>query len=193
MAAFHPGRGRRAYGRSTSIGWLEGHDDDPNDDATLRRVKVYQPILDALAARLGSSLKTIVLFGSQARGDATPESDHDFLVVASDLPLSVVDRQRLLRTYLIPVAAQLPGTIAFVARTPDELRANLSPLLVDVCADGYCLVGAEYFEPLRARALAAITQSGLQRRRVGGTLMWVFPQPHLHNWRLDWDGFHDRV
>jgi hypothetical protein len=159
----------------------------------MRRVEAYQPILDALTARLGSGLKTIVLFGSQARGDATPESDHDILVVANELPASVVDRQRLLRACLIPVAAHLPGPIAFVARTPEELRADLSPLLVDVCADGRCLLGAEYFEPLRARALAAIAQSGLLRRRVGGTLMWVFPEPRLHDWRLDWDGFHDRV
>jgi hypothetical protein len=99
----------------------------------------------------------------------------------------------MLRACLIPVAASLPGSIAFVARTPDEMLANLSPLLVDVCADGQCLLGAEYFEPLRAKALAALAQSGLQRRRVGGTLMWVFPTPRLHDWRLDWDGFHDRV
>ncbi len=159
----------------------------------MRSVDPYRPVVDALAALLGPGLKAVVLFGSQARGDATPDSDHDILVVAENLPSSPLDRQRLLRATLQPIADRLPGTIAFLARTPDEVLANLSPLLVDVCADGRCLLGAAYFEPLRARALAAVRQSGLRRTRVAGALMWVFPQPRLTDWRLDWDGFHDRV
>jgi hypothetical protein len=156
-------------------------------------VDPYSPLVETLAALLGPGLKAVVLFGSQARGDATPESDHDILVVADTLPASPLDRQRLLRTSLRPIADRLPGPVAFLARTPDEVLANLSPLLVDVCADGRCLFGPGYFEPLRARALAAVNQSGLQRRRVAGAIMWVFPKPRLADWRLDWDGFHDRV
>ncbi|HYK91360.1 MAG TPA: nucleotidyltransferase domain-containing protein [Acidobacteriota bacterium] len=37
----------------------------------------YDVLLQALFAAFGSQLKTVVLFGSRARGDALPDSDHD--------------------------------------------------------------------------------------------------------------------
>lgn len=46
----------------------------------------YTTLLQALTAAFGSRLKTIVLFGSRARGEAVPDSDHDIFVVAEDLP-----------------------------------------------------------------------------------------------------------
>ena len=42
-------------------------------------------------AKLGDHVKQIVLFGSQARGDATEYSDYDFLVVVDTHPASVRD------------------------------------------------------------------------------------------------------
>lgn len=39
----------------------------------------------ALRSRFGSRLRELTLFGSQARGDAGPESDVDLLVVIDDL------------------------------------------------------------------------------------------------------------
>ncbi len=159
----------------------------------MTRVTEYQPVLDVLAQHLGARLRAVVLFGSRARGTATPSSDHDLLVVADEWPASLLDRQRMIREWLAPVVLNAPGAIAFVAKTPREVSDNLSPLLIDVCADGLCLFGADYFEPLRARALAAVKQAGLERRTVGDTLMWVFPQPRLGDWTLDWDGFHDGV
>jgi uncharacterized protein len=36
---------------------------------------------DSLRQKLGSSLKSVILFGSQARGDATDASDFDLVVV----------------------------------------------------------------------------------------------------------------
>jgi hypothetical protein len=80
-----------------------------------------------------------------------------------------------------------------VARTPTEVESNLTPLLLDVCAEGVCLFGDAYFQPLRTLALRALGQSGLQRQSVAGTLMWVFPQARTPNWSLDWNGFHDGV
>src|SRR5450759_5734797 len=71
--------------------------------------------------------------------------------------------------------------------------SNLTPLLLDVCAEGICLFGDAYFQSLRTLALRALDQSGLQRQLVAGTLMWVFPHARTPNWRLDWNGFHDGV
>ena len=155
----------------------------------------YTPVLNVLRGHFGGRLRAVVLFGSQARGEASPVSDHDLFVVADDLPLDLFARDRELRLILMPILAQLPGSISFVARTPTELLANLSPLMVDVCVDGVCLYGQGFFEPLRRKALEALRAAGLSRQRIAGTLMWVFPQARTTNWTLDWDGFkiHDRV
>ncbi|MEK6630818.1 MAG: nucleotidyltransferase domain-containing protein [Acidobacteriota bacterium] len=152
-----------------------------------------QPVVDHLRAQLGTRLLAIVLFGSRARGDARPDSDIDLLVVADGLARDPISRLTELRRPLAGLVSTLPGSLGLVARTPSEVESNLSPLLIDVCAEGICLFGDEYFEPLRTLALRALDQSGLQRQSVAGTLMWVFPHARTPNWRLDWDGFHDGV
>lgn len=54
------------------------------------RYENYQALLEQLVqllqARLGDRLTTVVLYGSVARGTATPQSDIDLLVVVRDAP-----------------------------------------------------------------------------------------------------------
>ncbi|MEI6670321.1 MAG: nucleotidyltransferase domain-containing protein [Acidobacteriota bacterium] len=152
-----------------------------------------QPVVDELLRQLGARLQAVVLFGSRARNDARPDSDIDLLVVADGLPRDPIVRLTQLRKPLASLAAALPGSLSIVARTPAEVESNLTPLLLDVCAEGICLFGDAYFQPLRTLARRALDQSGLRRQMVAGTLMWVFPQVRTPNWRLDWDGFHDGV
>ena len=155
------------------------------ETAPERHRLVVQALVDVFAGRL----KTVVLFGSQARGDARPGSDHDLFVVIEGLPVDPLARQRAVRGVLLPILDRLPGPISFVAKTPEEVAANLTPLLLDVCVDGICLYGAAYFEPYRERALAALRQSKLRRQRVGGALMWLFAQMPAADWELSWEGY----
>jgi predicted nucleotidyltransferase len=77
------------------------------------------PTLALLCDRLVSALapRSIILFGSRARGTAQPDSDYDLLVVAeSDLPLE--DRMFQARRAVRDV--QVPKDIVVV--TPDEFR-----------------------------------------------------------------------
>jgi predicted nucleotidyltransferase len=135
----------------------------------------YLTLLQALSASLGSRLKTVVLFGSRARGEASPDSDHDIFVVARGLPADPLGRARQLRGALIDCLADLPGAINLHGKTPREFEMDLAPLYLEICVDGICLHGEDYFEPLRQRALAALASSGMERRRVGGNLFWMFP------------------
>ena len=144
-----------------------------------------QPVLEQLRAQLGARLRAIVLFGSRARGDARLDSDIDLLVVADGLPRDPISRLTELRRPLVDLGLALPGSLSLVARTPSEVDSNLTPLLLDVCAEGICLFGDAYFQSLRTLALRALDQSGLQRQLVAGTLMWVFPHARTPNWRLD--------
>ena len=148
----------------------------------------YALVLQTLIAAFGERLKAVVLFGSYARGEARPDSDHDLLVVIDNLPVDPVARQRLVRLVLLPILDRLPGAISLVAKTPQEVAANLTPLLLDICVDGLCLYGASYFEPYRYRGLTALRQSNLRRQRVGGTLMWLAPSV-TRNWELGWEGY----
>ncbi len=154
---------------------------------------LYRPVVQLLQDAFGQRLRTVVLFGSQARGDALMDSDRDLFVVVTGLPRDPMTINRAVRFPLLPILGQLPGSIAFVAKTPDEVQANLSPLLLDVCVEGICLYGQDYFEPYRRSALAALKSSGMERLDVGGVRMWVLPQGPSLDWELNWEGFRERV
>jgi hypothetical protein len=124
--------------------------------------------------------------GSQARGDARPGSDHDLLMIVDDLPRAPVMRARVLGAPLLPILDSLPGHLGLVGKTPEEVEADLTPLLLDVSADGIPLDGSAYFEPFRQRAQAGLRRSGLERRRIGDRLMWVFPDLRSGTWELRW-------
>lgn len=151
----------------------------------------YRPIIQSLKNGFKERLKTVVLFGSQARGEARPESDHDLFIVVEDLPIEPVARQRSVRALLLPVLDNLPGTINFVAKKPNEVAANLTPLLLDVCVDGICLYGLAYFQPYRQKAMAALRQAKLKRHRLEGAYMWLFPHLPAGDWELSWEGYRE--
>jgi predicted nucleotidyltransferase len=163
--------------------------DEPISPVTIEQC--YRPIVQVLENAFAERLKTVVLFGSQARGEGRPESDHDLFVVVEDLPREPLARLQAVRATLLPILNDLPGPVGFVAKTPDEVAANLTSLLLDVCVEGVCLYGASYFEPYRRKALATLRRSGLRRRRVGGALMWLFPRMPAGDWELSWEGYRE--
>jgi len=61
----------------------------------------YERFLQVFRQRLLDALPTeisrIILFGSQARGDATPDSDLDLLILVRDKTSSTVERVRQIR------------------------------------------------------------------------------------------------
>ena len=65
----------------------------PDSDPILKRLR------SALAETYGDRIDQVVLFGSRARGDATPESDYDVAVFLKALPdrWSELDRMADLR------------------------------------------------------------------------------------------------
>jgi predicted nucleotidyltransferase len=153
----------------------------------------YTTLIDALRRAFGSRLKTAVLFGSQSRDEARPNSDHDVFVVVEGLPREPVGRQQELRSALRECLADLPGAISLVGRTPLEFESDLTPLYVDICVDGICLYGDGYFEPFRKRALAGLKASGMKRQRIGNSLYWMIMDGRARDWEWTWDGYHERT
>lgn len=86
-------------------------------------IEHHPPVTDELLAEVVRRIlavgnpQQIVLFGSQARGDARPDSDLDLLIIeASDLP-----RHRRAARYLRALAGIFPSK-DLVVWTPDEVR-----------------------------------------------------------------------
>jgi predicted nucleotidyltransferase len=171
---------------------MDGLRPDSNADVVMDQAN-YSPLVGALADRFGDRLKMIVLFGSRSRNEARPDSDHDIFAVIDGLPKDPLARQRDVTMALLPELVNLPERLSVIAKTSQELMSNLTPLVVDVCVDGVCLHGQNYFDTLRAMALQALRDSGLRRRRVAGDWMWSFPRIPKTNWELTWEGYREGV
>ena len=160
-------------------------------DVQQNRMNQYDEVIKALRETFGSRLKTVVLFGSQARGTAKSFSDHDLFVVIEALSRDPIVRLKEVRSVLVPIVARTPGPIAFTAKTPEEFSLNLTPLLLDISTDGVCLYGEAFFEPYRSKALKAIRSARLHRKEIGGNLIWEFPSLPKRDWEITWDGYRE--
>jgi predicted nucleotidyltransferase len=148
---------------------------------------VQKGLVQTLLKAFGERLLTVVLFGSRARGEANQTSDFDVLLVIENLPTKTLERLKQVRRALMDI----PERTNAIAKTPEEIDENLTPLLLEVCVDGKCLHGSDYFEPYRQKALAALQESGLKRKRVGREWYWQFERIPKKNWELTWEGFHE--
>jgi predicted nucleotidyltransferase len=153
----------------------------------LNDIQVYEELISSLTKTFGDNLKTVVLFGSRARNMASEGSDHDIFVVIEGLPDDPLHRLKQIRRAVV----ENPLRINFITKTPEEVAANLSPLLLDVCVDGVCLFGVEYFEVFRQKALKVLKQSGLKRKRAGQIWYWGFEKIPQKEWELTWEEFRE--
>ena len=96
-------------------------------------------ILNDLRTRLeslyGSRLAGIVLYGSQARGDADPQSDVDVLVV---LRGEVHPCEEIARTSdeAAAISLEYDAVIACTFTSEDQFRSRNSPFLLNVRREG---------------------------------------------------------
>jgi len=155
--------------------------------------ETYRTLVEAFADQFGDRLQMIVMFGSRSRGEARAESDHDIFVVIDGLPQDPLQRQREIMAPLLPKLTELPERLSVIAKMPEELHADVTPLLVDVCTDGIALYGASQFEMLRDQVLQALRASGMNRQKIGGTWMWLFPARPERDWELTWEGYRESV
>jgi predicted nucleotidyltransferase len=158
---------------------------------TMDKQDTYKVLVDRLVAHFGQRLKLIVLFGSQSRAEAKPDSDHDIFVLIEDLPVDPLARQREVTAPLLPVLLDLPERLSIIAKTPQELSGVTPPLVIDVCMDGQALYGETFFAGLQAKVRQSLHHTGLQRRCLAGTWMWTYPTLPGKAQETDWEDYRE--
>ena len=121
---------------------------------------------DTWCTLLGPRLRSLVLFGSLARGQGTARSDVDILVVAERFPRSLAERRRPLLAAWSHARARhaLPAVEwNLVTKTPAEARYH-SPLYLDIVEDGILLVDrGRFFETVLDAMRARMRELGSRR------------------------------
>ncbi|MEM2186292.1 MAG: nucleotidyltransferase domain-containing protein [Thermofilaceae archaeon] len=137
-------------------------------------------LVRALQRRLGSSLVSVVVFGSVARGEARRDSDIDLLIVVEGLPRSRFRRQDIFMEVegelqpLIEEAEKLGYTIEFspILKTPEE-AARGSPLYLDMVEDAVILYDkGGFFQGILKRLAKRLEALGAERVKYGKLWYW---------------------
>jgi len=109
-------------------------------------------------------VRSIILFGSRAKGEHTEESDVDVCVVSSHLPGDVFRRR-----CLTPPGYSFISIMGFC---PEEFLSMLdeeNPLVLDIVKYGVALYDDGFFEKAKEVYLETIRKYGLERDSAGWT------------------------
>ena len=105
----------------------------------LARASSHEPILMRLRTALdqiyGPRIERVVLFGSRARGDASPDSDYDVAVFLHDMNDRMAEMNRLadLSTAILDETGEFVHAMPYRAGSYDDQRM---PLMHEIRADG---------------------------------------------------------
>jgi predicted nucleotidyltransferase len=142
--------------------------------------EIIRQYTQALERHFGDRLVSVVLYGSVARGEHTPSSDIDLLIVARGLPGSHRARHRLLAEIeeeLYPVLASLYRSGGYVelstkVKTPEEAE-QFTPLYLDLTIDAVLLYDRDgFFEAVLNRFKERLQVLGAQRIHQGAVWYW---------------------
>lgn len=134
----------------------------------------------ALRQVLGDSLVSVVLFGSVARGEATPLSDIDLLVVAEGLPQGRFARRELLDPAYEAIRPRLDALrkgeiftdILALFKTPAE-ASGFRPLYLDMTEDAVLLFDRDgFFASVLEGVRASLRRLGSRRLKRGQIRYW---------------------
>ncbi|MEK6900510.1 MAG: nucleotidyltransferase domain-containing protein, partial [Nanoarchaeota archaeon] len=115
--------------------------------------KTANKFAQELKAELGDFLMSVVLFGSSARREATPESDIDLLVITDDtrfhLSETLIEGYRMIvEKQIIRTSPKLHVTSMTFTSFWEYAKAG-DPVVVNILRDGVALIDTGFFEPLQ--------------------------------------------
>jgi len=98
--------------------------------------RILAELKERLSEAYGERLHAVVLFGSEARGDARPDSDIDVVVVLDKLAGDYGDELERGLAAVYPVALRLGRRVSVKPLARDEYEQGDSPLLREVRRSG---------------------------------------------------------
>lgn len=143
-------------------------------------MELVEHYTEALRAQFGDTLLAVVLFGSLARGEVTPGSDIDLLIVAEGLPGRRLARYDLLRSADEAVEHRLRDLwregiytdFSPILKTPEEAR-RVTPLYLDLVEDAVILYEREgFFSAILEQVRCSLARLGARRRQLGKVRYW---------------------
>jgi len=145
-------------------------------------------VVDKYKKYLGQKLVSIILFGSQARGEAKEGSDYDIFIIASDLPKNALERSRFIHK---PMYESGLLSLSILAKTPEEFQKDVASLYLDLCLDGIILFDNDFVEPKLLKLKEIIHSSGLRRVKDDGEYHWEWDKYPKGEWEITWEGFRE--
>jgi predicted nucleotidyltransferase len=96
---------------------------------------ILTELREKLAAEYGDRLVNIILFGSQARGEATPESDIDVMVILRDAARPGVE-MTVNSDLAVELSLKYDTFITLIFVSQARYLSGQSPLLINVRREG---------------------------------------------------------
>jgi len=96
---------------------------------------VILQVKNSLIAQYGEKIKRVILYGSHVRGDATPDSDIDLLVLV-DKTLSPWEVRRSLSDLLLDILSGTGELVSVMVLPEDIFEAYRDPFFQNVKKEG---------------------------------------------------------
>ncbi len=143
-------------------------------------------ITEALIEMLGTSLKSVALFGSRARGESGAKSDWDIFVIAEKLPEDQFERTTFLLEGLFKKG--ITG-VSILSRRIDEFESSLRPIYLDIARDSIVLHDPEGYLSKKIREIKRIIRKkDLVTKMKRGKWIWEWESPPpAGSWAVDWE------
>ncbi len=111
--------------------------EDQSLPTSVKVQKILEQLKENLQDLYGEQLETIILFGSQARGEASSDSDIDLLIVTHKI-LSQKERDKLI-DWISEIAINEDLLVNFIEMLPQKFQSENSPLLINIRREGIIL------------------------------------------------------
>ncbi len=132
---------------------------------------MFEELIDDYMAKLKEyNVKSVILFGSMARGEAGKDSDIDLIVVASGLP-------ELKKRHTLPPFRK-PSRIQDIWMTPEELEEMVvakTGFVVDALLEGRVLQDDGTVARAREKLILSLKRLKARKLKAG----WLIPRDDL--------------